>query len=58
MLCDVAWVDFVFGCVLCLCVMVHVLVSLCSVGGGVFVCVCVMLLMRACSVYDVVCDVG
>ena len=35
--CDVAWVDFVFVCVLCVCVMLRGLISLFFVGGG---CVC------------------
>ena len=37
-LCDVscaaAWVDFVYACVLCLCVMLHGVNSLFFVGGG------------------------
>ena len=42
--------------------MLHGLSSLLFFGGGggccVCVCDCVLLLMRVCSVYDILCDVG
>ena len=52
-------ISYLFVC--CACVMLHGLFSF--FGGGVLclcviVCDCVLLLMRVCTVYDMLCDVG
>ena len=56
--CAVAWVDVVFVCVLCLCVMLHGLFRLwfiawcCMMGVVVLVCACVMVVCVCVFVCD------